>query len=51
MAWEDLQRDDAIETGVAGSVDLAHAAGADWLEDLVRSEAGAGGEGHERAEL
>ncbi len=33
-----LDRDDAIEAGVAGAVDLAHAAGADRRLNLVRSE-------------
>ena len=43
---EDLQRDVAVELGVARPVDLAHAAGAERRLDLVGAEAGAGGEGH-----
>ena len=41
-----LDGDGALEAGVAGLVDLAHAAGADGADDLVRSEARAGGQGH-----
>ncbi len=36
---QDLDGDDAIEARVAGLVDLAHAAGAEGGEDLVRAEA------------
>ena len=35
---EDLDGDLAAETGVAGAVDLSHPAGAEWAEDLVRTE-------------
>ena len=37
---EHLDRDGAIEAGVAGLVDIAHAAGPDGGEDLVPVEAG-----------
>ena len=42
---QDLDRDRAIEPRVARPVDLAHAAGAEGRDDLVRAEARAGGEG------
>ena len=35
---QDFHRDEPIEPGVAGFVDLAHAAGAERAEDFVRSE-------------
>ena len=35
---QDLQSDAAVETRVAGAIDLTHAAGADPLDDFVRSE-------------
>jgi hypothetical protein len=41
--WQDLDRDVAIQPRVARPIDLAHATSADWGEDLVRAEAGAGG--------
>ena len=40
----DLDRDVAIEPRVARAIHLAHAAGADWPDDLVLSEARAGRE-------
>ena len=43
---KDLDGDDAIESRVARFVDLAHAAGPQGGEDLVRAEADAGGQGH-----
>ena len=43
---ERLERDVATQAHVARAVDLAHAAGAERLDDLVRAEARAGGEGH-----
>ena len=43
---QDLDRDGAIEPGIEGFVDLAHAAGADQREDLVRTELVAGLEWH-----
>ena len=46
LGREDLDGDGAVEAGVAGLVDLAHAAGADGGEDLVRAEAGTRREGH-----
>ena len=42
---QDLDRHVAIQRRVARSVDLAHAAGPEGGEDLVRAEAGAGAEG------
>ena len=39
---QDLDRDGAIEAGVAGFVDLAHAAGTERRDDFVRAEASAG---------
>ena len=47
---QDLQRDVAVELGVARPIDLAHAARAEGRLDLVGAEAGAGGEGHLAAE-
>ena len=38
MPGQDLERDHAIEFVVAGEINLAHAAGAEGLFDLVRSE-------------
>ena len=46
-ARQDLDRDGAIQARVARLVDLAHSAGADWREDLVRAEASSGGQRHE----
>ncbi len=43
---QDLDRDRAIEAGVARAVDLAHAARADGRRRFVGTEAGSGGEGH-----
>src|SRR5262245_4460504 len=43
---QNLQRDVPVELGVAGAVDLAHATGTNGSEDFVRTEAGAGREGH-----
>ena len=42
---KDFDRDRAIEPRVAGFVHLAHAAGPKGGHNLVRAEAGAGGEG------
>ena len=36
-----LDGDDTIEAGIARLVDLAHAAGANRLDDFVRTEPGA----------
>ena len=41
-----LQRDIAIELGVAGAPHLAHSAFADLSRDFVDAEAGTGSEGH-----
>jgi len=46
MLGEDFDGDDAIQAGVVGFVDLAHAAGSNGSEDLVGAEAGSGSEGH-----
>ena len=43
-----LDRDVALQPGVAGAIDLAHPARADRRQDLVGSQARAGGEGHGR---
>ena len=43
---QDLDRDRAIEPRVAGPVHLAHTASPNGGEDLVRTQAGAGREGH-----
>ena len=43
---EDFDRDRAVEAGIAGLVDLAHAPGADSRLDLVGSEASPGDEAH-----
>jgi hypothetical protein len=42
-----LDRHDAPKPPIARAVDLAHPAGAEWLENLIRSEARAGVEGHD----
>jgi hypothetical protein len=38
---QDFHRDAAIEAYVARAIDLAHAAGAEWRDDLVRTQLGA----------
>ena len=43
---QNLQRDIAIELGVAGAIHLAHAAGADETNDFVGTESSAGGRCH-----
>ena len=48
---EDVGGNRAIETGIAGFVDLAHAAGAERADDFIRTEPDAGGEGHARSSL
>ena len=40
-----LDRDVAIEPGIARAIDLAHAAGAEGREDFIGTEARAGGQG------
>ena len=47
VVGEDLDGDVAAEAAVARAVDLAHSAGAEGGEDLVRTEAGARNESHE----
>ncbi len=42
MLGEDLDGDRAVQAGVVGSVDFAHAASPELGLDLVRAEAGAG---------
>ena len=44
---EDLQGDLAVELGIGGLIDLAHAAFADLGGDGIGAEAGADGQGHE----
>src|SRR6185503_16443780 len=44
--WQDFQGDVAIETNVARPINLAHAAGADRLDDFVRTKTRTGNEGH-----
>ena len=46
LVGEDLQRDLAPEPGVASPPDFAHPSGADWSEDLVRTQAPPGTEAH-----
>src|SRR5262245_1972823 len=46
LGWEDLQRDVAIQFGIAGAIDLAHAAGAEGGLNLVRPELRASGQTH-----
>src|SRR5262249_475784 len=46
LGGEDLDRDVAVEPGVASLVDLAHAAGGERGNDLVGPEPGSGGERH-----
>jgi hypothetical protein len=43
--WEDFDRDVATELCIARTIHLAHTAGADGGEDLVRPEASTGTEG------
>ena len=43
---DDLDRDCAVEPGVAGAIDLAHPAGAERRFDLVRPEASSPAEFH-----
>jgi len=43
---QDLDGDGAIQPRVARPIDLSHSAGANGRLDLVRAEAGAGGQGH-----
>ena len=42
---QDLDRDVAAQSGISRAIHLAHAAGADGGEDLIRPEASAQGEG------
>ena len=41
----DLQRDVAIQLGIARTIPLAHAAGTEGGKDFIRAESGARGEG------
>ena len=43
-AHDSLQRDDPLEAGIAGQVDLPHPAGAEQSHDLVGPDAGASGQ-------
>ena len=44
MGQKNLDRDDAVQTRVAGLVDLAHPTGTDEGDDFVRTETRAGRE-------
>ena len=46
---EGFQRDVAVQPGVAGAIDLAHASGAERLEDLIRAESCAWRKCHNQA--
>jgi hypothetical protein len=50
-AREHLDRDLAIQTGVARAIDLAHATGSEGRDDLVPPEADAELEGHAVARI
>jgi hypothetical protein len=43
LLLRDFQRDDAVESCIAGAVDNAHAAFAEFREDFIRTETGTGG--------
>ena len=43
---QDLQRNVALQPGVARAIDLAHAAGADGADDFVGTESGTRSKGH-----
>jgi hypothetical protein len=43
---QDLDGDVAVQPGISGSIDLAHAAGTECGDDLIRADAGAGSEPH-----
>ncbi len=43
---QDLQGDIAVQLGVAGLIDFAHAAGANGGDDFIDAERGAGFERH-----
>jgi len=47
--WQNLDRDTAAQPRVGRFVDLAHAAHAERRHDLVRTEAIAGGQAHDRS--
>ncbi len=44
---QDFDGDRAVEAGIAGFVDLAHAASAEGGDDLIRTKPNAGGERHD----
>src|SRR5262249_10914830 len=46
LGWKNLQRHVAIELRIACAIDLAHTAGAERREDLVRAESSSRGKGH-----
>ena len=49
---QNFDRDSAVEAGIVGLIDLAHAAGPQGGLDLIRAEAGTGGQSHgQRARL
>lgn len=43
---QNFDRDSAVEAGIVGLIDLAHAAGPQGGLDLIRAEAGTGGQSH-----
>jgi hypothetical protein len=45
---KDFDRDIAMQLRVARAIDLAHSSGAEGVLDLVRTDAGTGGQGHRR---
>ena len=51
VSREYLHGDHAVEPGIPGPVNLSHAAGAERLDDLVRTETCAGGQWHGEPEL
>jgi len=51
MFRQNLDRDDAVETRITSTVDLAHAARTQRCNDFVRPEFGAGGQSHQCAPL
>ena len=46
VSGQGFDRDDAVEACVAGLIHLAHATGAEWRDDFVGAEPGAGRQGH-----
>ena len=46
MLGQDLDGDGAVQARITRPIDLAHAPGTQWAENLVRTKSDAGGEGH-----